>query len=106
VPQVAVHRNRRAATKARLPLLLEVQADLLEELGTRVVVPLAPASPDRRHSVLQLLTPLGAVEGKDYVLVAPQLAGISAKELGPVIADLSHERQKIDAALDLVFTGI
>jgi len=106
VPQFAVHRNRNAATKARFPLLLDIQTDLLEELGTRVVVPLAPASPGTRRGVLQTLTPICTVEGTDYVLVAPQLAGISAKELGPPIADLSHDRQAIVAALDLLFTGI
>ena len=31
--QFAVHRNRNTATKARFPLLLDVQVDLLEELG-------------------------------------------------------------------------
>ena len=44
MPQFAVHRNRNAATKARFPLLLDVQTNLLEDLGTRVVIPLAPAS--------------------------------------------------------------
>jgi len=40
------------------------------------------------------------------VLLTPQLAGISTKELGPPIADLSHDRQAIMAALDLLLTGI
>jgi toxin CcdB len=106
VPQFAVHRNRHADTKARFPLLLDVQPDLLAELGTLVVVPLAPASPGTRRGVLQTLTPICIVEGRDYVPVAPQQAGISAKELGPAIADLAHERQKLIAALDLLFTGI
>ena len=106
VSQFAVHRNRNTATKARFPLLLDVQVDLLEELGTRVVIPLAPASAGTRRSVLQMLTPICTVEGKAYVLLTPQLAGISVKELGAPIADLSHDRQVIIAALDLLFTGI
>jgi toxin CcdB len=101
-----VHRNRNAATKTRFPLLLDVQTDLLGKLGTRVVIPLAPATPGTRRSVLQTLTSICTVEGKDYVLVAPQLAGISAKELGLPIADLSHDRQTIIAAVDLLFNGI
>jgi toxin CcdB len=40
------------------------------------------------------------------VLLTPQLAGIFTKELGPPIADLSHDRQAIMAALDLLSTGI
>lgn len=46
------------------------------------------------------------MDGRDYLLLTPQLAGISAQELGPAIADLSSERQIIIAALDLLFTGI
>ena len=106
MPQFAVHRNRNTATKARFPLLLDVQTDLLAGLGTRVVVPLAPASPAARSAAMQTLTPILTVDGKDYVLATPQLAGIAARELGPVIADLSGERRAIVAALDLLFTGI
>jgi toxin CcdB len=106
MPQFAVHRNRNVATKARFPLLLDVQSDLLEELGTRVVVPLTPASASAKRAAMQALTPLCTVEGKPYLLVTPQLAGIAAKELGPSIADLSHDRLAIVGALDLLFTGI
>lgn len=42
--QFDVHRNRNPASRGRFPLLLDVQADLLESLGTRVVVSLAPAA--------------------------------------------------------------
>lgn len=59
-----------------------------------------------KRSVLETLTPVCAVDGRDYLLLTPQLAGISAQELGPAIADLSSERQIIIAALDLLFTGI
>jgi toxin CcdB len=106
VPQFAVHRNRNAATKARFPLLIDVQTDLLEDLATRVVIPMTHVSAATKRSTMQTLTPVCAVEGKHYVLVTPQLAGIAAKELGPPIADLSHDRQTILDALNLVFTGI
>lgn len=106
MPQFAVHRNRNAATKARFPLLLDVQADLLEEFGTRVVIPLTPASVVTRRTAMRTLTPVFGVDGRDYVLVTPQLAGIAAKELGPPVADLSRHRQAIIEALDLLLTGI
>ena len=106
MPQFAVHRNRNAATKVRFPLLLDVQTDLLEDLGTRVVIPLTPATAAAKRGALQTLTPVCTVEGKPYLLFTPQLAGISAKELGPPIGDLSQDRQTILAALDLLLTGI
>ena len=106
MPQYTVHRNRNAATRGRFPLLLNVQTDLLEELGTRVVIPLTPATSAAKRSALQTLTPVCAVEGRDYLVLTPQLAGIAAQELGPAVADLSSERPIILAALDLLFTGI
>jgi toxin CcdB len=106
MPKFAVHRNRNAATKTRFPLLLDVQTELLAELATRVVIPLAPATTAVRRTSVQTLMPTCTVEGKVYVLVTPQLAGIAAKELGVAIADLSPDRQTILAALDLLFTGI
>jgi toxin CcdB len=106
MPQFTVYRNRNAATKARFPLLLDVQSGLLGELGTRVVIPLAPATAPTRRAALQTLTPLLTVDGKEYVALTPQLAGIASRELASPVADLSGQRSAILAALDLLFTGI
>ena len=105
MPQFAVHRNRNPATKARFPLLLDVQSDLLEPLATRVVVPLAPAGAVAR-AVMDTLTPSCRVDGKDYLVMTPQLAGISARDLGPAVGDLRGQRAAVLAALDMLFTGI
>jgi toxin CcdB len=105
MPQFSVHRNRNQATKARFPLLLDVQSDLLEPLATRVVVPMAPAGTAAR-SAMDTLTPTCRVDGKDYLLVTPQLAGISARDLGPAVGDLRRQRAVVMAALDMLFTGI
>jgi toxin CcdB len=104
MPQFAVHRNRNAATRARYPLLLDVQSDLLAGMGTRVVVPLVVFS-SLGASALTTLTPALTIEGERYAALTPQLAGIAASELGAVVADLSGERSSILAALDLLITG-
>lgn len=104
--QFIAYRNRNSATKARFPLLLDVQSDLLSGLGTRVVIPLTPATVTSRRTAMQTLTPIVVVDGKDYLLVTPQLAGIATRELGPPVADLSGQRPTILAALDLLITGI
>jgi toxin CcdB len=103
--QFAVYKNRNEATKGRFPLLLDVQSDLLEPLKTRVVVPLSPASTARARA-LQTLTPNIRVAGKDYLMVTPQLAGISVHELGTVVDTVPGERGKIISAIDLLITGI
>jgi toxin CcdB len=104
--QFSVHRNRNAASRSRFPYLLDAQTDLLERLGTRVVIPLAPATAVEKRAAMATLNPVVVVEGKNYVLMTPQLAGIAARDLGPPVADLSAQRAAIIAALDLLFTGI
>lgn len=103
--QFSVHRNTNTVTKTAFPLLLDVQSDLIADLGTRVVIPLCLAS-TRKGQLIGTLTPVFEVEGKSYVMLTPQLAGISKKQLGAAIANLSENRQKIIAALDLLMTGI
>jgi toxin CcdB len=103
--QFAVYRNRNEATRGRFPLLLDVQSDLLEPLNTRLVVPLSLAA-SAKSRAMEALTPKLGVAGKEYVMVTPQLAGISVRELGTIVDTLSSERAKIIGALDVLITGI
>jgi toxin CcdB len=103
--QFAVHRNSNAATRAAIPFLLDIQSDLLGTLGTRVVVPLCAAS-SMRGKLIKTLMPIFGIDGKQYAMLTPQLAGIATRELGVKVADLSGKRTDIVAALDLLITGI
>ena len=105
MPQFDVYRNADAASRATYPFLLDVQSDLLSDLSTRAVVPLCLAS-TMKGKLLGTLTPILEVERKSYALLTPQLAGISAKQLGAKIADMRGRRQEIIAALDFLITGI
>lgn len=105
MPQFSVHKNTNADTKSAVPFLLDVQSDLISELGTRVVVPLYTASA-MKGKTLKTLTPVFDIDGEQYVMVTPQLAGIAKKHLGVSIADLSTHRNEIIAALDFLITGV
>lgn len=100
--QFDVHRNPRGGS---YPLLLDVQADLLARLATRIVVPMIPR---KRYSgkPIARLTPTATIRGIDYVLVVPELAGIPSAALGEVLASLVSHRDEIVSALDLVLTGV
>ncbi|HTQ77963.1 MAG TPA: CcdB family protein [Burkholderiales bacterium] len=103
--QFDVYRNANSATRARVPYLLDVQADLLDALATRIVVPLC------RPEVLsgkpaERLNPAFEVEGRRLLMLTPELAGVSRKALGERVANLAAERAAIVAALDLALTGI
>lgn len=105
MPQFTVYKNRNPATQGRFPLLLDVQSDLLQPISTRVVVPLSPAAA-ARDAVMKQLVPILTIDARQYVMLTPQLAGISTRELGQPVADLSAERAKIIAALDFLIAGI
>lgn len=104
--QFGVYRNGNAATRARYPLLLNVQSDLIAETGTRVVVPLLPVMEGRPSPAIAGLAPVITVDGAPHVLVVPLLAAVEVSELGAPVTDLSSERSTIVAALDLLISGI
>ena len=102
--QLDVFKNENPASRERFPYLLDVQADLLQDLETRIVVPLAPEAAFASKA-LKGLMPLVRVKGKAYLAVTPQLAAIARRALGTKIANLSEFRADLTDALDLLFTG-
>lgn len=103
--QFDVYRNPNAASRARIPYLLDVQSNLLDSLATRIVVPLC--KPDvLAGKPAERLNPAVEVEGRKLLMLTPELAGVPRKTLGEPVANLSAERAAIIAALDLVITGI
>jgi toxin CcdB len=102
--QFSVYRNKNARTKATFPLLVDVQSNLLEELQTRVVIPLTKATALTRKPLDQL-TPILKFEDDAYVLVTPQLAGMARKELGAPSGSLAEHRDVILGAMDFLLSG-
>ncbi|OOO02367.1 MAG: Toxin CcdB [Chromatiales bacterium USCg_Taylor] len=105
MPRFTLYKNKSPDTKARIPYLIDVQSNLLGDLETRVVIPVC-SSGALKGKVLITLTPTFELEGGTYVMLTPQLAGISKKELGQEVASLSAYRATIIAALDFLITGI
>jgi toxin CcdB len=105
MPQFSVHKNKNPKSKTAYPYLVDVQSDLLSELNTRVVIPLAKLAALRKRPIRDL-TPVVEVDGGKYLLLTPQLAGISANELGAAIGNVTAHRDDIVAALDFLITGV
>lgn len=101
--QFDVYQNLNADTKRSVPYLLDVQADLLSELGTRVVVPLM--STEKINKMLRHLNPLFEIDGRQFVMSASELAGVSVQILGARVLSLKHQRSAIIEALDFLFVG-
>ncbi len=102
--QFDVYLNPNAVTRRDIPYLLDVQADLLDALATRVVVPLVMAEAMGRAA--SHLNPQFRIKGAAVVMSTAELAGVSNRSLGDKVASLKNKRDEIIAALDLLFTGI
>ena len=103
--QFDVFRNTDAHSRKRFPLLLDIQADLLEELATRVVVPCA-ALDDRSPPPITRLMLVLEVDGKRFVMHTAELAGVSRKSLGLPVGSLATRRLDIVGALDVLISGV
>ena len=82
----------------------DVQHDILDDLNTRVVIPMCSAIAFGKKTMSNL-SPTFEIKGAKYLLLTPQLAGIHVSELGSPVCDLSEFRQHFINALDFLFTG-
>ena len=78
-----------------------MQSNLFDSLQTSIVVPLTKYEANKDQ-----LMPTLNIEGADYLMLTPQLAGISRKELGKVICEVEYARTEIINAVDFLLTGI
>ena len=102
--QFDIYPNPNPETRQAIPYLLDVQADMLGVLATRVVIPLYHAAAMPRPA--RHLNPVVEIDGKSMVLSTAELAGVPVSMLGDAVGNLADYRDDIIAALDFVFTGI
>jgi toxin CcdB len=85
-------------------LVVVLQNDLLDQLRTRVVAPLVPASSIER--VMHSLNPTVTL-GEEAYLVLPQLAAtLTLAEMGERVGSLSMMHDAIVRAVDALLSGI
>jgi toxin CcdB len=101
--QFDIYENPHEKTNERIPYFLDVQAELLADLATRVVVPLVSATV--MGNAVKHLNPRFVVQGVPLFMSTAELAGIPMRALGAKVGSLKDRRQEIIAALDFLFTG-
>lgn len=99
-----VYRNAGAGA-ARVPFLLEVQSDLLEDLDSRVVVPLRDVASFPSVTLPARLMPVFEIEGRACLMETPKLAAVPRGLLKERVASLGADQQKALDALDFLFQG-
>lgn len=101
--QFDVYENTDQNSSPTFPYLLDIQADILSDLPTRVVVPLVLSSVLNKS--IPILTPPFTIMETEVKMVTPQLVGVQMHLLGSRICSLKEKRSDIVAALDLLVTG-
>lgn len=94
----SVHRITRSSG-----LVVDCQSDLLDDLSTRVVVPLLHVNAVTPAS---RLNPVFTVDGECYALQTPLMFAVPVERLSPPLASLAESGFEILAAIDMLWSGV
>ena len=99
-----VRANLNRATRVQVPYLLELQADMLSALGTRLVAPLVPAA--EFGPAATRLNPGIRIGNRNFVMDTALMAGVPSKLLGDKVVSLADRSAEILGAVDFLVSGI
>ena len=103
--QFDVYENPGKQTRNAYPYILDIQHSLIEDIATRIVVPLGDAK-KFKNEALKGLTPKVEFGGKVLLILIPQITSMPTKVLKYPVGTLLHLRDEIITALDLAISGI
>ncbi len=83
--------------------LLDIQADLLSHLNTRIVVPLIPL--EVAPTPADTLNPVFDIDGTAVSMVTQFMATVPTKLLKTKLLSLVDQREEITAAIDFLVQG-
>jgi toxin CcdB len=99
-----VHANPSRRSHERVVYLLDVQADMLSDLATRLVVPLVPSA--EFGPPAQRLNPVFKIGKRNYVMATTEMAALARKDIGARVDSLSAHATEILNAIDFLISGI
>lgn len=102
--QFDVYLNPLPGTRASVPYVVDVQSGLLDQLPTRLVMPLSRVGTDAAKLPVNLC-PAVQIEGEALSLMAHQAAPLAARLLKKPIASIAHRAGEVAAAMDAVLSG-
>lgn len=90
---------------SRYSLFVDVQSDIIDTPGRRMVIPLASARM-LSDKVTRELYPVVHIGDDNYRLVTTDMASVPVSVIGEEVADFSHYENDIKNAINLMFWGI
>ena len=97
--QFDVHRLKSSDT-----LVIDCQSELLEQLNTRLVVPLIPR--EAAPTPADRLNPIFTIGGEEYVMFTQFAAAVRREDVGDVRFSLSDHSFEVIGALDVLISGV
>ncbi|MHB9348656.1 type II toxin-antitoxin system toxin CcdB [Enterobacter vonholyi] len=91
--------------ESRYRLFVDVQSDIVDTPGRRMVIPLASARL-LSDKVSRELYPVVHIGDDSYRLMTTDMASVTAAVTGEEVADLSHRENEIWNAINLMFRGV
>lgn len=90
---------------SRYSLFVDVQSDIIDTPGRRMVIPLVSARL-LSEKVSRELYPVVPIGDESYRLMTTDMASVSTAVIGEEVGDLSHRENDIKNAINLMFWGI
>jgi len=103
--QFDVYRNSSSKTNRAYPFLVDVQNSVIDQLATRLVVPLTK-NKTKNSLYMKNLTPEIEFEGETYLFLTQQLSSIPEDVLQDCTGSLAQSRELLIDAIDFAITGI
>jgi toxin CcdB len=105
VAQYDVYPNPHPGSRASVPFVIDVQSNLIDQLPTRLVMPLSRVGA-MLSNLPSTLCPMFDIEGESLLLMAHQAGPLPARLLRKPIASMGHRAADVCAALDAVLSGL
>lgn len=103
--QFDVFQNPSATTRKHYPYLVDIQSPHLDELATRIVIPLGKAALFK-NATMKGLTPEVTFHDEKLFLLTPQISSMTKKQLKEPVGSISHLRDDLVHALDFAIFGV
>lgn len=100
-----VFANPQSSSRDSVPYVVDVQSGLIDQLPTRLVMPLSRVGTDQARLPTSLC-PQVIVKGEMLSLMPHLAAPMPVKLLKKPVASLVHRASEIAAAMDAVFSGL
>ncbi|MGE5989794.1 type II toxin-antitoxin system toxin CcdB [Klebsiella michiganensis] len=100
--QFKVHAYKR---ESRYRLFVDVQSDMIDTPGRRMVIPLISAHL-LSDKVSRELYPVVHAGDESYRMMTTDMASVPVSVIGEEMADLSHRENDIKNAINLMFWGV